>query len=66
MLEEGQSIEEVPTLGHLSMVEELIEKINFGEPVKKKLMAKINHLKKETLEHSRFFSKEIIKILKKK
>ncbi len=64
LLEEGVSIEEVPTLINLDELEELIDWLQFDPSFKKELMKGIRHLKKETIQHSRFFNELAKYVLK--
>ena len=55
-LEEGLTIEEVPLLTVLDEINDIIEKSNYGDAIKKELKQGINQMKRETINHSKLFT----------
>jgi len=56
LLNEGLSVEELPTITNLKEIEVLIEKMNFNPKTKEEIMKGIKHLEKETIGHAEAFS----------
>jgi len=65
-LEEGLSIEEIPTLTNLDELEELIDKANLDRITASEIKKRVDHLRKETINHARIFSKDIKLVTKSK
>lgn len=66
LLDEGLSIEEIPTLTNLYELQSLIDSASFDKATALKIKKKINHLRKETINHARIFSRDIKLITKSK
>ena len=66
LLEEGLSIEEIPTLTNLNELEELIDKANLDRITASEIKKRVSHLKKETINHAKIFSKDIKLVAKSK
>jgi len=64
LLNEGLSVEEIPTITNLKEIEELIKKLNFDAETNKKLNEKLQLLERETIGHANAFS-SMIKITAK-
>jgi hypothetical protein len=58
-LNEGLSVEEIPTITNIKEIEEIIKKVNFDEKTSKKLNEGLQHLEKETINHANAFSSMI-------
>ncbi|VVB82920.1 Uncharacterised protein [uncultured archaeon] len=59
LLNEGLSVEEIPTITNLKEIEEVVKKFNFDAETSKKLNEKIQRLEKETIGHANAFSSMI-------
>ena len=66
LLEEGLSIEEIPTLTNLDELEELIDKSNLDRITASEIKKRVGYLKKETINHAKIFSKGIKLVVKSK
>lgn len=59
MLNEGLSVEEIPTISNLEELKELIESSNIDAEIKKRFHKNIEQLIKDTIWHSKAFSNMI-------
>lgn len=59
MLNEGLSVEEIPTISNLEELKELVENSNLDSDIKKKIHKNIDQLIKDTIWHSKAFSSMI-------
>ena len=59
MLSEGLTIEEIPTISNLEEIKELVAKSNLSPDIKKRLDKNIAILLRDTITHSKAFSKLI-------
>jgi len=66
ILNEGLSVEELPTLTNLDEIEELIDRLDFDKTMRSKLAKGISKLKIDTLIHARIFSKDLKLVAKSK
>ncbi len=59
LLNEGLSVEEIPTITNLEEIEKMVKEANFDSETNEKIMKGIKHLEKETIGHARAFSRMI-------
>lgn len=56
LLDEGLSVEEIPTITNLREIEEVIKKIKFDSETNEKLAKGIQKMESETIGHANAFS----------
>lgn len=66
ILDEGLSIEELPTLTNLDDIAELVDGLDFDKATRSKLAKGINKLKRDTLNHAKILSKDLKRVAKSK
>ena len=66
ILNEGLSIEELPTLTNLDDIVELVDSLDFDKATRSKLVKSMNKLKRDTLNHARILSKDLKRVAKEK
>jgi len=57
LLEEGISMEEIPTLTNLKKMKEILHSTSMDEDVKRKLLKKIRKIQSDSIKHSSIFNK---------
>lgn len=57
VLEEGISLEEIPTLTNVEKMLKLIEKSSMEEDTKQKLVEKVEKIREDSVRHSKIFNR---------
>ena len=55
-LEEGISMEEVPTLTNIGEMIEILDRVEMDDEVRQELVKRLKHLRRETIRHSATFN----------